>query len=212
LKADNFFTPQEKEAISRTIKSIESRTIGEVAVILVDRSDPYPEGEILGAILFGGLLAFMADLVFFHGQIWFLIPLHLLFFLPLHFLFRRVPALKTPFLGTRRKESAVRRRALQAFYEKGLYLTQLNTGVLFFFSLLERKVWVLADKGIHQKMDQETLNRFARQVSEGIKKGQASQALIQALRETGELLAQAFPMASGDLNELNDEVQTLSES
>ena len=83
--------------------------------------------------------------------------------------------------------------------------------MLFFLSLLERKVWVLADKGIYQKIDQEILNRFARQVSEGIKKGQASQALIQALQETGELLAQAFPVTSGDLNELNDEVQTISE-
>ena len=212
MKSDGFFTPQEKEAISRAIKSVETRTIGEVAVILVDRSDPYPEGEFLGGFLIGGLLAFLADLLFFHGQIWFLIPLHFLLFLPLFFLFQKVPVLKTPFIGLRRKEAAVRRRALQAFYEKGLYRTRSNTGVLFFLSLLERKVWVLADKGIYQKMDQETLNRFARQVSEGIKKGQASQALIQALRETGELLAQAFPMASGDLNELNDEVQTLAES
>jgi putative membrane protein len=212
LKADNFFTPQEKDEISRTIKSLETRTSGEVAVILVDQSDPYPEGEFLGGVLIGGLLAFVADLIFFHGQIWFLIPLHFFFFFPLYFLFQKIPVLKTPFLGVRRKEAAVRRRALQAFYEKGLYRTHLNTGVLFFLSLLERKVWVLADKGIHQKMDQETLNRFARQVSEGIKKGQASQALIQALRETGELLAQAFPIASGDLNELNDEIQTISES
>jgi putative membrane protein len=209
LKADRFFTPQEKEAISRTIKSVETRTIGEVAVILVDRSDPYPEGEFLGGILIGGLLAFIAALLFFHGQIWFLIPLHFLFFLPLFFLFQKVPILKTPFIGLRRKEAAVRRRALQAFYEKGLYRTRSNTGVLFFLSLLERKVWVLADKGIYQKMDQETLNRFARQVSEGIRKGQACQALIQALQGAGELLAQTFPVTSGDLDELTDEVQIL---
>jgi putative membrane protein len=209
LKADRFFTLQEKEAISRAIKSVESRTIGEVAVILVDRSDPYPEGEFLGGILIGGLLAFMVALLFFHGQIWFLIPLHFLFFLPLFFLFRQVPVLKTPFIGLRRKEAAVRRRALQAFYEKGLYRTRLNTGVLFFLSLLERKVWVLADKGIYRKLDQETLNRFARQVSEGIGNGQACPALIQALQGSGELLAQAFPIAPGDLDELTDEVQIL---
>jgi putative membrane protein len=209
LKADRFFTPQEKEAISRAIKSVESRTIGEVAVILVDQSDPYPEGEFLGGILIGGLLAFMVTLLFFHGQIRFLIPLHFLFFLPLFFLFQKVPVLKTPFLGLRRKEAAVKRRALQAFYEKGLYRTRLNTGVLFFLSLLERKVWVLADKGIYQKLDQETLNRFARQVSEGIRNGQACPALIQALQGSGELLAQTFPVASGDLDELTDEVQIL---
>ena len=83
MKAERFFTSQEKEEISRTIKSVETRTIGEVAVILVDQSDPYPEGEFLGGILFGGLLAFIVDLLFFYGEIWFLIPLHFLFFLPL---------------------------------------------------------------------------------------------------------------------------------
>jgi putative membrane protein len=212
LKAEHFFTAQEKEEISRAIKSMETGTSGEVAVVLVDQSDPYPEGEFLGGILIGGLLAFMVDLWFFHGRIWFLIPLQFLFSLPLYFLFQKVPVLKTPFIGLKRKEAAVRRRALQAFYEKGLYRTRLNTGVLFFLSLLERKVWVLADKGIYQKMDQETLNRFARQVSEGIRNGQACPALLQALQGTGVLLSQAFPVTPGDLDELTDEVQILPSS
>ncbi len=209
MKADNFFTPREKEEIHRTIKSLETRTSGEVAVVLVDRSDPYPEGEFLGGILIGGLLAFIVDLWFFHGQIWFLIPLHFLFFLPLYFLFQGIPVLKTPFLGARRKEKAVRRRALQAFYEKGLYKTHLNTGVLFFLSLLEKKVWVLADKGIYEKIKQETLNQFAGQVSSGVRDRQAGKALIQAIQVLGDLLAEYFPITAGDKDELPDEVMTL---
>jgi putative membrane protein len=209
LKADNFFTQQEKEGISRAIKSLETRTSGEVAVILVDQSDPYPEGEFLGGILIGGLLAFMVDLWFFRGQIWFLIPLHFLFFLPLYLLFQKIPVLKTPFLGAGRKETAVRRRALQAFYEKGLHKTHRNTGVLFFLSLLEKKVWVLADKGIYEKIKQETLNQFAAQVSGGVRDRQAGQALIQAIQGAGNLLAEHFPATLGDEDELPDEVMTL---
>ena len=209
MKAEHFFTSQEKEEISRAIKSLETRTSGEVAVILVDQSDPYPEGEFLGGILIGGLLAFMVALWFFHGQIWFLIPLHFIFFLPLYLLFQKIPVLKTPFLGARRKEAAVRRRALQAFYEKGLYKTHLNTGVLFFLSLLERKVWVLADKGIYEKIKQDTLNQFAGQVSGGVRDRQAGQALVQAVQGVGDLLAEHFPVTPGDRDELPDEVMTL---
>ncbi len=209
MKAERFFSAQEKEEISRAIKSVEQRTIGEVAVILVDQSDPYPEGEFLGSLLLGGLLAFILTLFFFHGQIWFLIPLHVLFAFPLFILFRKTPLLKTPFIGARRKEDAVRRRALQAFYEKGLYKTRGNTGVLFFLSLLEHKVWVLADQGIYEKIKQEKLNQFARQVSGGLKEGRAGQALVQAIREAGDLLAEHFPLAPGDTDELPDEVQTL---
>jgi putative membrane protein len=211
LKTERFFTSQEKEEISRTIKSLETRTSGEVAVILVDQSDPYPEGEFLGGILIGGLLAFMVALWFFHGQIWFLIPLHFIFFLPLYLLFQKIPVLKTPFLGARRKEAAVRRRALQAFYEKGLHRTHLHTGVLFFLSLLERKVWVLADKGIYEKITQETLNQFARQVSGGVRDRQAGQALVQAIQGVGNLLAEHFPIKPGDMDELPDEVMTLKD-
>ncbi len=209
MKAERFFTSQEKEEISRAIQSMETRTSGEVAVILVDQSDPYPEGEFLGGILIGGLLAFVTTLWFFHGQIWYLIPLHFLFALPLYLLFQKLPVLKTPFLGARRKEAAVRKRALEAFYEKGLYRTHLSTGVLFFLSLLERKVWVLADKGIYEKIRQETLNRFAGQVSAGVREQQAGQALVQAIQGVGNLLAEHFPITPGDKDELPDEVMTL---
>ena len=212
MKADHFFTQQEKEEISQAIQSVERQTVGEVAVIVVEQSDPYPEGEFLGGILIGGWLAFIGAVLFFHGQIWFLIPLHLLFFFPLFFLFRKIPRLKTPFIGTKRKEAAVGKRALQAFYEKGLYKTRFSTGVLFFLSLLERKVLVLADKGIYEKIKQERLNQFARQVSSGMKEGRASQTLVQAIRETGDLLAEHFPQTAGDTNELTNEVQTITSS
>jgi uncharacterized membrane protein len=44
-------------------------------------------------------------------------------------------------------------KGCEAFYEKGLYKTRKNTGVLFFMSCLRRKVWVLADKGIYGRLN-----------------------------------------------------------
>ena len=108
--------------------------------------------------------------------------------------------------GTKEKQKAVQERALKAFYEKGLYKTKENTGVLFFISILEHKVWVLADKGIHEKIKQDTLNKFARHVAQGIREGRACDALIEAIKEAGELLAQYYPIQPGDINELSDEI------
>jgi putative membrane protein len=127
-------------------------------------------------------------------------------FFPAWFLFKRSHALKIHCIGHKRKEKAVKERALKAFYEKGLYKTKHNTGVLFFISLLERKIWVLADKGIHEKIKQVTLNKFARHVSQGIEKGRAADALIETIGEAAGLLAQYFPCESGDINELPDGV------
>jgi len=207
-KADQFFTEEEKERLKATTQEVESRTIGEIVVMVVDRSDRYLEAEVFGGVLLGSLLSLILTLLFFHSSIWSYIPLSFLFFFPCRILFRRIDALKRLFVGVRRKEEAVRMRAERSFFEKGLYKTKKNTGVLFFLSLLERKVWVLADKGIYEKMDQEILNRFAHEVSRGIKEGRACEALSQAIQEIGELLSRYFPITPDDTDELPNTVLT----
>ena len=207
-KSERFFTGEEKERLKATTHEVESKTIGEIVVMVVDHSDHYIEAEVLGSILLGSLLSLILTVLFFDCSLWFYIPLSFIFFFPCWFLFIKVDVLKKAFIGIRRKEEAVSLRAERAFFERGLYRTKKNTGVLFFLSLLERKVWVLADKGIYEKMDQETLNRFAKEVSRGIREGRACDALSQAIQEIGVLLSQHFPITPDDTDELPDEVMT----
>ena len=205
-KSERFFTAEEKERLKATTHEVESKTIGEIVVMVVDHSDHYIEAEVLGSVLLGSLLSLILAVLFFHSSIWSYIPLTFIFFFPCWFLFIKVEVLKKLFIGIRRKEEAVRLRAERAFFERGLYRTKKNTGVLFFLSLLERKVWVLADKGIHEKMDQGTLNRFANEVSKGIREGRACDALSQAIQEIGALLSRHFPITADNVDELPDEV------
>jgi len=207
-KSEGFFTPEEKEKLKATTQDVESRTIGEIVVMVVDHSDHYIEAEVLGSVLLGSLLSLILTVLFFNSSIWSYIPLSFIFFFPCWFLFIKVEALKKLFLGTRRKEEAARLRAERAFFERGLYRTKKNTGVLFFLSLLERKVWVLADKGIHEKMDEGTLDRFADEVSKGVREGRACAALSQAIQEIGVLLSKHFPITADNTVELPDNVIT----
>jgi putative membrane protein len=206
LKAERFFTAEEKEKLKATTHEVESRTIGEIVVMVVDHSDHYIEAEVLGSVLLGSLLSLILSDLFFESSIWSYILLSFLFFFPCWFLFIRVEALKKLFIGIRRKEEAVRLRAERAFFERGLYRTKKNTGVLLFLSLLERKVWVLADRGIYEKMDQETLNRYANEVSRGVREGRACEALSQAIQGIGVLLSRHFPITADDTDELLNEV------
>jgi putative membrane protein len=205
-RAAVFFTDAEKERIKETTVAAESRTIGEIAVMIVDESSHYHEAEILGGTILGSFASLIVTILFFHESIWWYVPLSFLLFFPAWFLFKESHALKIHCIGNKRKERAVKERALKAFYEKGLYKTKQNTGVLFFVSLLEHKVWVIADKGIHDKIKQGTLNKFARHVAEGIRGGHACDTLIEAIREAGELLTQHYPIQPGDINELSDEI------
>ena len=206
--ASRFFSEEEKKGIEETTRDVESRTIGEIVVAVAQSSDLYPEADLLGGVLLGSFFSFILTTLFFHSSIWFFIPMGFLFYFPFHWIVRKVAELKTCFIGRERKMHAVQKRAISTFYEHGLYKTKMNTGVLFFFSLFERKVWVLADAGIHEKIGEETLNQFASLVSRGVREGRPCEALCEAIRGMGKLLSLHFPMTPGDTNELPDAVIT----
>jgi len=207
-KVDNFFSKEERERIKETTRAVECCTVGEVVVMVVDRSDDYPDGQVIGGVVGGSLLSLAITALFFNASLWFFVPLAFVFFFPFRAIFKKYHPLRTAFLGVKRREHAVVHRAIRAFHEKGLNRTKERTGVLFFISLLEHKVWVLADKGIHEKIGQETLNSFAAKVSRGIAEGRACDALCEAIKEAGELLANHFPKTKDDKDELPDDVMT----
>ena len=205
-KAELFFSDADKETLCAVVRDVESRTIGEVVAMVVDTSDDYPEAEIIGGIFLSSFVSLILTFLFFHASIVWFVPVSFALFYPSKFLVQSLPHLKKLFLGADRKEEAVRTRAFVAFYENGLDKTRQRTGVLFFLSLFERKVHILADQGIYSKIGQETLDRYAGIVVEGIKKGHACDALCQTIQETGQLLSTHFPTIAGDSNELPDAV------
>lgn len=206
MRADTFFSITEKEEVEKAVKDVEKRTTGEIAVMVVDRSSHYREADALGGTFLASLISFVVTGLYFHFSLWAYIPLSFLLFFFCRELFKRIPVLKVSLVGRRRREAAVRDRALRAFYEKGLYKTRHNTGVLFFISILERKVWVLADKGIHGRIHQTLWDGLARKVSAGVKEGRACSALLEAIAEAGDVLAEHYPAGSGDTDELPDAV------
>lgn len=208
MQAENFFSPTEKERISQAIAAVEKLTAGEVAVVVANESDRYPESTILAGITLGGVVGLIVTDLLFHDSLWFFLPLTTVAALLIGWLTGKVPSLKRLFVPHARLEEEVAQRALQVFYDKGLHRTRDATGVLFFISLLEHKAWVLADQGIYQKISQEKLNQHAVSVAAGIKQGRAAEALCQEIQQVGITLAQHFPIKPDDTNELSNEVQT----
>jgi putative membrane protein len=206
MKAETFFTREENEIISETIREVETRTAGEVAVMVVDRSDSYPEARIMAGILLGGLLALIITDLYFHDSLWVFMPLAatLAFIIGLGAGF--VPAALRLFVPAARLEARVQERALRAFYEKGLYKTRDNTGVLFFLSLLEHRIWLLADEGIYSKISQADLQEYAQDIAKSVKSGTTAAALCREIQNIGTVLAEHFPIKPDDINELSDHV------
>ncbi len=206
MKADTFFNEEEKKQISFTISEVEKKTAGEVAVMVVDDSDTYPESSILAGFFIGGSISLMITDQFFDASLWFFVPLMAILSITIGWLVKFMPDIKRLFTPKGHLEEKVSERALLAFYEKGLYQTRDDTGVLFFISLFEHKVWVIADKGIYEKITPDELQKYANDVAHGVKTGKAAEALCHEIEKVGIILAEHFPIKPDDTNELTNKV------
>lgn len=204
--AEHFFSVAEKETIAATIKVVEAKTSGEIAVMVVDESDTYPEGLVLGGAMLGGVTALGVTDYYFNDSLWMYVPCAVIMALIFGALLKRVSFLHGFFIPAGQINLRVENRATQAFYEKGLHKTRDASGVLFFLSLFERKVWVIADQGIYQKITQDELQTYTHHIVEGIKSGKKTEALCNEISRFGQLLALHFPICSDDTNELSNEV------
>lgn len=228
-KAADFFTDQEVNAIKAAVSRAESGTAGEIVPMVVDRSDSYREADILGSALTAALLALSIEAVFqlyllgasgpewtqggaetvlaLHGiSVWTYIPLVFILFFPVRQVFRSFDRLRLLFAGRRRIAEAVRERAVRAFFEKELYRTKDETGVLIFISLLEHKVWILGDRGINAKIPQNSWQALAGELSRGLREGRACEALCSVIDSCGAELARHFPHTTDDIDELKNDL------
>jgi len=206
MKSETFFSEAENAQITEAIQKVELKTSGEVAVMVVGESDSYPESRILAGIIIGTLLALGVTDYWLDDSLWGFLPMAVGFAILIGWLIGYLPAVKRFFVPAARLEEMVREQAMQGFYKKELYKTREATGVLFFISLFEHRVWVLADKGIYEKITQESLQTHAADIAAGIKDGRAADALCEEIRRAGEVLARHFPVRDDDINELPDQV------
>jgi len=207
MKAEDFFSTQDKERIAEAVRQVELTTAGEVVVQVVDGSDTYPEGRILAGMVLGGLAALAVTDFWLADNLWLFLPLALVLIAIAGWLVAWLPPLHRFFVHPGRLAGQVAEQALVSFYERGLYKTCGATGVLFFISLFEHKVRVLADQGIYEKISQETLQKYADEVALGVKAGNAPEVLCREIARVGEILALHFPIAADDTNELANEVR-----
>ena len=101
-------------------------------------------------------------------------------------------------------EEEVEEAAIINFFNEGLYRTRDETGVLIFISVFERKVWVLADRGIHQKVEEGQWDDIVQLIVAGIKQNRQAEAICEAVQKVGVKLKEHFPIKPDDRDELKN--------
>ncbi len=208
--AQQFLTEAEQKRISALVQQMEQQTSGEIVPMVVSASHSYPTAMITGATVLALPLALLLMPVistfFWLGSqnVWIFIALFMALYGLFYVLVHRFVRLKRLFLSRKQVEAEVREAAIASFFTEGLYKTKDANGILIFISVLERKVWVLADSGINARIDPGQWQGVIDLITQGIKEKRQCEAICNAIIQIGELLKTHFPIQDDDLNELHN--------
>lgn len=195
---------EEARRVERAVAAAEARTAGEIVVVVRPRSEGYEGARALLAGLWT-LTAAAAAAAY--------LPWHLD---PVWLVLAQLPALAlawslagwTPLLRTAlppgRAARAVHARALAAFAEHGVHQTRDRCGLLIFVSELERRVEILADEAIHQRVGASGWAAQVEQLVAAVRAGRPGDGLVAVIEQVGSVLAEHFPRRADDTNELAD--------
>ena len=99
-----------------------------------------------------------------------------------------------------------RLRAQQLFAELGVWDTELNSGVLLYLNLCERKVEIVIDRGLKNATQAETWNEICQNIAVTLAQKEYLRAVIGGVNEIGQVLDQYYVKTDlYDENELPNE-------
>jgi putative membrane protein len=208
--AELFLSQEEQQTITAAVQAAEKKTAGEIVPMVVSKSGDYPLAAVVCsasfAIPLSLLLTVIVGKLLWVGpqNMWLFLGIFTLIFIPIYFLVKKTDRLKYYFLNPDHVEEAVSKSALAAFYSQGLYKTSGDNGILVYISVLEKKVWIFADAGINNKIDQGTWDNVVAKLTKGINQNDQCLAICTAVTSMGEILHEHFPYDKNDKDELHN--------
>ena len=215
-------TETERAEVSAAVSASEQHSAGEIVTIMAARSDNYHDVALLWSALVGllalgaltlapqfylGLIdrvtgAWQSDwhpgqvfaLALFVASAKFLCMWLLQLWQPL-----RIALVPRPL-----KHARVRARAVTSFKIGAERRTHGRTGVLIYLSLAEHRAEIVADDAIAAKVSPEVWGAAMATLVGEIRAGRPAAGLVGAIGQVGAVLAEHFPRAEDDVNELPD--------
>lgn len=201
----DLLSAEERERVADGIRVAETRTSGEILVLVARSASDYWAIPALWA----AIIAFAAPwpLIWLTSisayainlfQLLLFIVLALLFSLPRKNRVRLVPR----FLRRRR----ARQMAREHFFTQGLHRTRERTGVMIFVSVAERYAEVLVDDGIADRVDDGAWRAIIVALIESLRDNRMGDGLVVAVEAAATILSEHAPPRADDSNELPDKV------
>ncbi|MBZ9797143.1 TPM domain-containing protein [Mesorhizobium sp. ES1-4] len=201
-------SPQDHERIADAIRSAESRTDGEIYCVMAHASDGY----FARAALMATLAMLIVSLAVAYGlETWWLtirlphfVIAQLLALACVLALLWALPGLGIRMVPLRLRYQAAHANAIKQFLARNVHRTTARTGVLIFVSIAERYAEVVADSGIDAKVGQHVWDGVVRDLTAHAGDDRLADGFVKAIEQVGAVLAEHFPVSTGDTNELDD--------
>lgn len=197
------FDQAASEALAQVVRDIEKDSDAEIVIVVRGRSGTYRHADYLcGAIsAWVGLIFVLFSPFEFHTY-WVPIDVLVLFVAGV-FVSARTDALRRVLTSRAFRAKAARAGAAAMFYEAGIANTSAENGLLIYLSLLEKRLEVIADRGILKAVPALKWNNSVFELK-GVGRSPDPENLIKAVRDLGGLLVEHMPATGENPNELPD--------
>jgi putative membrane protein len=191
------------EALAQAVRDIEKDSDAEIVIVVRGRSGSYRHADYLcGAIVALAALTFVLFSPFDFHTYW--VPVDVVAaFMAGAYVAGRTNFIRRALSTKKFRAQAARTGAAAMFYEAGIANTSAENGLLIYLSLLERRLEVIADRGILKTVPALKWNNSVFELKRvGRKPG--PEELVKAIRSVGSLLAEHMPATGENPNELPD--------
>ena len=99
---------------------------------------------------------------------------------------------------------SARARAIELFSSLRVWDTERNSGVLIYVQLVDRRIEIIADRGISAKVEQGEWDAICRGMEAAFRLRKYEQGALEAIGQATLLLSRHFPPQGGNPDELPD--------
>jgi len=222
MSAPVYISAEDHQRVSNAVALAESHTAGEIVTIVADRSDGYTDvalcwslaAAFVAMVLFASIPEFYLakfDWLLGHWQHdWTLrevlgiaVGIGVLKFIGV-MLVQLIQPVKFFLIPGSIKTARVHSRAVNFFKVGAERRTHGRTGILIYLSMREHRAEIVADQAIAERVNAEVWGDAMEALLREIKSGRIANGMIAAVGEVGKVLADHFPRAEDDQNELPD--------
>ena len=104
---------------------------------------------------------------------------------------------------------STRERARQVFGQLGVWDTAENSGVLIYVQLVDRKIEIVADRGVAARVKQSEWEAVCKAMERAFRQNQFEQGALDAIQSVTAILGRHFPPGGAHPNELPDKPAVL---